>query len=77
MGKHLWTEDADEQIANNQPGCVRGVLHALDYHHWHYNVKKLLPHKKHNGPRHVKGLGGYSYLLEPWWWTGMITSKYH
>ncbi|THG02610.1 hypothetical protein TEA_013361 [Camellia sinensis var. sinensis] len=37
------------------PGCVRGVLHALDYHHWHYNVKKLLPHKKHNGPRHVKG----------------------
>ncbi|GMP34679.1 hypothetical protein CsSME_00021686 [Camellia sinensis var. sinensis] len=56
MGKHLWTEDADEQIANNQPGCVRGVLHALDYHHWHYNVKKLLPHKKHNGPRHVKGI---------------------
>ncbi|GMP76181.1 hypothetical protein CsSME_00032965 [Camellia sinensis var. sinensis] len=55
MGKHLWTEDADEQIANNQPGCVRGVLHALGYHHWHYNVKKLLPHKKHNGPRHVKG----------------------
>ncbi|CAL5411058.1 unnamed protein product [Camellia sinensis] len=43
------------QIANNQPGCVRGVLHALGYHHWHYNVKKLLPHKKHNGPRHVKG----------------------
>ncbi|CAL5403232.1 unnamed protein product [Camellia sinensis] len=43
------------KIANNQPGCVRGVLHALDYHHCHYNVKKLLPHKKHNGPRHVKG----------------------
>ncbi|CAL5334205.1 unnamed protein product [Camellia sinensis] len=55
MGKHLWTEDADEQIGDNQSGCVRGVLHALDYHHWHYNVKKLLPHKKHNGPRHVKG----------------------
>ncbi|KAI7983292.1 hypothetical protein LOK49_LG15G00478 [Camellia lanceoleosa] len=52
-----------------------GVLHALDYHHWHYNVKKLLPHKKHNGPRHVKGSGGYSYLLEPWWWAGMITIK--
>lgn len=24
----------------------------------------------------VVGVGGYTYLLEPLWWTGMITSKY-
>ncbi|CAL5325527.1 unnamed protein product [Camellia sinensis] len=40
---YLISKDADEQIANNQPGCVRGVLHALDYHHWHYNVRSCYP----------------------------------
>lgn len=24
----------------------------------------------------ISGVGGYSYLLEPLWWIGMITSKF-
>lgn len=23
------------------------------------------------------GVGGYTYLLEPLWWVGMVTSKYN
>ncbi|PSR90070.1 hypothetical protein CEY00_Acc30267 [Actinidia chinensis var. chinensis] len=54
MGKHLRTEPVDEIIEENHPGCMWGILHALDYHHWQYNVRKMLPHKKHYGSRHAK-----------------------
>ncbi|GFZ18014.1 hypothetical protein Acr_26g0012830 [Actinidia rufa] len=54
MGKHLRTEPVDEIIEDNHPGCMWGILHALDYHHWQYNVRKMLPHKKHYGLRHAK-----------------------
>uniref|UniRef100_A0A5B7AH84 DUF3741 domain-containing protein n=1 Tax=Davidia involucrata TaxID=16924 RepID=A0A5B7AH84_DAVIN len=57
MGKHLWSKNSDDQFEDNHPGCMWGILHALDYHHWHYNVKKILPHKKHDGRRHAKGNG--------------------
>ncbi|XP_028090654.1 protein TRM32-like [Camellia sinensis] len=54
MGKHLWTESEDELFEVNRPSCMWGIIHALD---WHNSVKKMLPHKKHNGPRHTKGYG--------------------
>ncbi|CAL5359167.1 unnamed protein product [Camellia sinensis] len=52
MGKHLWSESEDELVEVNCPSCMRGIIHALD---WHNSVKKMLPHKKHNGPKHTKG----------------------
>ncbi|XP_052188619.1 uncharacterized protein LOC127798990 [Diospyros lotus] len=55
MGKHLWREPANQQFEDNHPGCMWGILHVLDYHHWNYNVKKTRPHKKLNGPRYDKG----------------------
>ncbi|GMQ02436.1 hypothetical protein CsSME_00048663 [Camellia sinensis var. sinensis] len=51
MGKHLWSESEDELVEVNCPSCMRGIIHALD---WHNSVKKVLPHKKHNGPKHTK-----------------------
>ncbi|XAR58993.1 hypothetical protein NMG60_11014601 [Bertholletia excelsa] len=54
MGKHFGGEDDDRQLQSNHPGCMWGIFHALDYHHWNY-LKKILPHRKHNGPRLVKG----------------------
>ncbi|CAL5358661.1 unnamed protein product [Camellia sinensis] len=53
MGKHLWSESEDELVEVNCPSCMRGIIHALD---WHNSVKKVLPHKKHNGPKHTKVL---------------------
>ncbi|CAL5440381.1 unnamed protein product [Camellia sinensis] len=51
MGKHLWNESEDELVEVNCLSCTRGIIHALD---WHNSVKKMLPHKKHNGPKHTK-----------------------
>ncbi|GJR79242.1 protein TRM32 [Tanacetum coccineum] len=48
MAKVLWTED-DEQFGKSHPGCISGIFHALDYQYWHSNVKKILPHRKHEG----------------------------
>ncbi|GFS37874.1 TRM32-like protein [Actinidia rufa] len=57
MGKHSRTEPVDDLFEDNHPSCMWGILHALDYHHWQYNVRKMLPHKKHCGSRHAKGNG--------------------
>lgn len=46
MGKVLWTEDG-EQFDKIHSGCMTGIFHALDYQYWHSNVKKILPHRKH------------------------------
>ena len=33
----------------NNPGCMWGILHVLDYHHWRI-VRKVFPHKRrHRG----------------------------
>ncbi|KAK3012790.1 hypothetical protein RJ639_010226 [Escallonia herrerae] len=50
----LRIDHAHDKIENNQPGCAWGILHALDYHQWHYNVKRMLLHKKHDKQRHAK-----------------------
>ncbi|KAI8000829.1 Vesicle-fusing ATPase [Camellia lanceoleosa] len=52
MGKHLWSESEEELVEVNCPSCMWGIIHALD---WHNSFKKMLPHKKHNGPKHTKG----------------------
>ncbi|KAL6967519.1 hypothetical protein U1Q18_033327 [Sarracenia purpurea var. burkii] len=49
MGEHLNSEPADEQFEDNHLGCMSGILHALDYHHWNL--------KKYNGSIHAKGNG--------------------
>ncbi|XP_028062025.1 uncharacterized protein LOC114265398 [Camellia sinensis] len=42
MGKHLWSESEDELVEVNCPSCMRGIIHALD---WHNSVKKVYPTK--------------------------------
>ncbi|KAM7527780.1 hypothetical protein LguiB_031190 [Lonicera macranthoides] len=54
MGNHLWLDYADDQLEVNHPGCIWGIFHSLDYHQWHHNVKKILPHKKHSGGKRAK-----------------------
>ncbi|KAL3625876.1 hypothetical protein CASFOL_030405 [Castilleja foliolosa] len=41
MGKHFWMRNLDESN-NKQPGCMWGLAHVLDYHHWHSNVRKMI-----------------------------------
>ncbi|KAL4610507.1 hypothetical protein ACB092_08G055300 [Castanea dentata] len=48
MGKHLEDNISGFQLEESHPSCMWGIVHILDYHHWH-NVKKILPHKKHRG----------------------------
>ncbi|KAJ0580768.1 putative protein TRM32 [Helianthus annuus] len=49
MAKVLWIEDEEgfNQSHRSHPGCMSGIFHALDYQYWHSNVKKILPHRKH------------------------------
>lgn len=53
MGKPLRRQDSDVGVEENHPGCIWGIFHILDYHHWH-TVKKILPHKWHRGRRHAR-----------------------
>ncbi|CAK9188283.1 unnamed protein product [Ilex paraguariensis] len=55
MGKHFWNKHDDDEFEDYHPSCMWGIIHALDYHHWHSNVKRLLPHKKRVGRRPVSG----------------------
>ncbi|XP_074356931.1 uncharacterized protein LOC141696714 [Apium graveolens] len=48
MGKHISAYRNNDQPESTFPGCMWGIFYALDYHHWHNNVKKMLPHKRHN-----------------------------
>ncbi|KAJ1406889.1 hypothetical protein SESBI_24701 [Sesbania bispinosa] len=53
MGKHLIPSDQSTvQTRDNNPGCMWGILHILDYHHW--RVKKVLPHKRRRQARYKK-----------------------
>lgn len=53
MGRHLERTLSGAQFEGSHPGCMWGIFHILDYHHWHY-VKKILPHNKHSGGRHAR-----------------------
>ncbi|XP_062084949.1 protein TRM32 [Humulus lupulus] len=54
MGKHLQRNDSI--VDGNYPGCLCGIMHFLDHHHWQ-SVKKLMPHKKNGGKRRIKHNG--------------------
>ncbi|KAE9461109.1 hypothetical protein C3L33_06977, partial [Rhododendron williamsianum] len=64
MGKHLRMEPDDELFEDRHPGCMWGIIHALDYHHWQNTAKKMLPYKRHNGSTHTKGHGRPKALLD-------------
>ncbi|KAL2470402.1 protein TRM32 [Abeliophyllum distichum] len=51
MGKHFWIRHVDDELEDKQPGCVWGLVHALDYHHWHSNPRKMIHHRKYEGQR--------------------------
>nr|XP_043637018.1 protein TRM32-like [Erigeron canadensis] len=44
MAKVLWTENEEQFDHKNHPGCIPNIFHVLE---WHSNVKKILPHRKH------------------------------
>ncbi|KAL3653146.1 hypothetical protein CASFOL_002827 [Castilleja foliolosa] len=46
MGKHFWM--CLDESNNKQPGCMWGLAHVLDYHHWHSNVQKMITHRKYD-----------------------------
>ncbi|KAF4350650.1 hypothetical protein F8388_005467 [Cannabis sativa] len=54
MGKHLQRNDSIAE--GNYPGCLCGIMHFLDHHHWQ-SVKNLIPHKKNGGKRRIKYKG--------------------
>lgn len=54
MGKHLWVRNLGDESRDKQPGCMWGLVHVLDYHHWQSNVKKMIHHRKYEGRTHDK-----------------------
>ncbi|CAI9770514.1 unnamed protein product [Fraxinus pennsylvanica] len=46
MGKHFWIRHVDDELEDKQPGCVGGLIHVLDYHHWHSNGRKYEGRRK-------------------------------
>ncbi|KAL3518193.1 hypothetical protein ACH5RR_020782 [Cinchona calisaya] len=60
MGKNMYTRHVDdeldelEEVEHVHPSCMWGIMHAIDYHHWHFNLKKMLL-QKINLRKRVKG----------------------
>lgn len=54
MGKYIPAYRNNDQPESIFRGCMWGLFSALDYHHWHNNVRKMLPHKRHNKRKHAK-----------------------
>ncbi|XP_011089461.1 protein TRM32 isoform X2 [Sesamum indicum] len=52
MGKHFWFKHANDDSHSKQPGCMWGLVHVLNYHHWQFNVRKMIQHHKHEDRRH-------------------------
>ncbi|KAG7949794.1 hypothetical protein I3843_13G080800 [Carya illinoinensis] len=48
MGRHLERTNSGVHFEGSHPGCMWGILHILDHHHWHI-AKKMRPRKKHRG----------------------------
>ncbi|KAK9053583.1 hypothetical protein SSX86_024657 [Deinandra increscens subsp. villosa] len=67
MAKVMWIEDDQQfdQSHSSHPGCMSSVFHALDYNYWHSNVKKILPHRKHEALiKHAKRNRRYQRLSD-------------
>ncbi|XP_022874440.1 uncharacterized protein LOC111393235 isoform X1 [Olea europaea var. sylvestris] len=56
MGKH---RHVDDELEGKQPGCVWGLVHALDYHHWHSNGRKMIHRQKYEDQRQSKFSAAY------------------
>lgn len=54
MGKSLKSSEQSSavQIQDNNPGCMWGMFHILDYHHW--RIKKVFHHKKKRHARYKR-----------------------
>ncbi|KAK4440857.1 protein TRM32 [Sesamum alatum] len=52
MGKHFWFKHANDDSHGKQPGCMWGLVHVLGYHHWRFNVRKMIQHHKYEDRRH-------------------------
>ncbi|KAK1437075.1 hypothetical protein QVD17_02860 [Tagetes erecta] len=68
MTKVMWIQDEkqfDRSRSSSHPGCMSSIFHALDYHYWHSNVKKILPHRKHEDLiNHTKGNRRYRRISD-------------
>ncbi|KAF9665514.1 hypothetical protein SADUNF_Sadunf16G0130700 [Salix dunnii] len=53
MGRHLERKVSDVGFEDYRPGCMRGMLHILDYHYCH-SSKKLPLRRKHGRGKHVR-----------------------
>ncbi|XP_027119326.1 probable magnesium transporter NIPA2 [Coffea arabica] len=58
-------------ISDNVKGLVLALSSSVFIGSSYIVKKKGLKNAGRNGTR--AGSGGYSYLLEPWWWAGLIT----
>ncbi|XP_073144305.1 uncharacterized protein [Henckelia pumila] len=47
MGRHFWTKHVGDEQDHKQPGCISGLINVLDYHHWHSNTRKMIPHNEY------------------------------
>lgn len=45
------TEHVGDELEHINSRCMWGIMHVIDYHHWHCNVKRLLSHGKNQGRR--------------------------
>ncbi|KAI3450405.1 hypothetical protein Pfo_007070 [Paulownia fortunei] len=54
MGKHFWMKHLDDESHDKKPGCMWGLVHVLDYHHWQSNVRKMIQHRKYEDRTHDK-----------------------
>ncbi|XP_042483908.1 probable magnesium transporter NIPA6 isoform X2 [Macadamia integrifolia] len=69
VSKHA--EGAEMAISNNTRGLILGVLSSSFIGASFILKKKGLKRAGASGTR--AGIGGYTYLLEPLWWAGMVT----
>lgn len=65
MGKHFLMKHLDNESHEKQPGCMWGLVHVLDYHHWQSNVRKMIQHRKYDGRTHDKGKQLFEQLVSP------------
>lgn len=72
MGKYIPAYRNNDQPESIFRGCMWGLFYALDYHHWHNNVRKMLPHKRHKkrknakcnkNPKTIPGVNGAAQML--------------
>ncbi|GER35631.1 phosphatidylinositolN-acetyglucosaminlytransferase subunit P-related [Striga asiatica] len=53
MVKNLERRDWDDE---RQPSCIWGLVHALDYHNWHPNMRKKIKQRIYQHPTNVKSI---------------------